>query len=141
MQHFRQHPARRLAGAFLAEKQETILGYGNGHRCTFGLPVRNQFRQRHGIHHGPRKDMRPCFRSLFKHAHRKILSLPLRQLLEPDSGRQTGRPCTDNHDIVFHRLARTEIIRTGPFLLHHLFSHSHKFSLCKPTVMEITAKS
>src|ERR1700756_2692794 len=54
--------------------------------------------------------MRTDLGPLLEHANADLDAFFLRQLLEPDRGRQTGRAAAHDHDVVFHQLALTVLI-------------------------------
>ncbi len=101
--HQRRHGEIRQADrAGGAEQQELVVGH-------FGLegmplllaPAGQQPVDADGIDNRAREDMRTDFGALFEHDDRKLRI----DLLQPDGGRETGRPGTDDDHVEFHAFA------------------------------------
>jgi len=58
------------------------------------------------IHHRAGQDVGADLAAFFQHADVHVLAFFGRQLLEADRRRQAGRAAANDHDVVFHRLAR-----------------------------------
>ncbi|CAB3730136.1 hypothetical protein LMG27174_05714 [Paraburkholderia rhynchosiae] len=54
--------------------------------------------------------MRPDLRAFFQYADAKLDALVRRQLLQADRRGQASRAAADDHDVVFHRLARAVLL-------------------------------
>jgi hypothetical protein len=75
------------------------------HRCSFVLPVRDQFIQCSWFEHVAREDVRTDFVALFDYANGDFLAGLGRVLLQANRGGETCRACTDHDDVIFDLLA------------------------------------
>ena len=106
----RQRPDRHALRAGFGQEQELVFGHVHRERRAFFLPVRDQFGDRARVHHRARQDMRPDLRAFFQYAHADLDAFLRRQLLQADRRGQAGRAAADDHDVVFHRLARAVLL-------------------------------
>ncbi|SAK66542.1 hypothetical protein AWB79_03299 [Caballeronia hypogeia] len=105
-----KQPVRHLLRVVLGQEQEAVLGHFDIERRAFFLPVGDQFGQAARVHDRAGEDVRTDFRAFLQNAHADLDAFFLRQLLQPDSRRQTGRAAADDDDVVFHRFAGTVLL-------------------------------
>jgi hypothetical protein len=89
-----------------AQEQELVRSDFLVQRRAEFAPVREQLGNRLRVHDRARQDVRARLGPLLENDDRDLLALQSGELLEADRAREAGRPRADDHDVVFHRLAR-----------------------------------
>jgi hypothetical protein len=94
------------------EPIKAVVAHRGLDRSILLAPVRDEPIKPDRVDHGAREDVGTDLRALFDHDHRGLG----RQLLEPDRGREPGRPGADDHHVELHGLAGGQFVGAHPLL-------------------------
>ena len=115
--HERRHgPIGQGHAAGGPENHELVMCHRRLQRTVrIVAPVRQQAIEADGIDDRAGENMRPDDRALLDDDHRAIRV----ELLQPYRGREARGPRADDHDVIFHRLARGQFVLTGHIHISH----------------------
>ena len=131
----RQEHVGHAKGRALAQKAVGVVGDGLVQGGALFLPVGDELGQRLGVHDGAREDVRARRRALLQHHDGDVLAFFRGQLLEADGRGQAPGAAADDHHVVFHGFAGTEL--GEDFFVCHRHTRSRMTAMPCPTPMHM----